>query len=563
MGEITSISLEETNRIRASLGLKTIPRPAGTAPASKTSTSINAEQHVRGNNPRSVSSFPDHNLKKTNDNLQDYDKKLAHLKTSIEKSKGLLAEGDAVEDVDTDDWLAKVSESVKKHVVSLPKKDTGLNVEKVTNNSVSVPEDVKSSVDQNPVILTLKETSADNFESSGKEEEDVLENERVAQDQEDGKKIKLRQLNKDRKLNKVSIFDYSDEENDTNPRTDTLIDDPLLSEKPLPVSTSSKRVRIESDSDNDESPKDYAPIKIKKRKKKSNQNVKPRELNTVRMVKVDLLDNEEDSNDESFLPVLKVKRRTKDEASKHEGNSAELERLEMQHRIRTAQVLEHTDKTIVLDDTEEFLSSLKSEVLEKKPVNENDKPISINLKQEVIETKTVQPGTVNGLENKEPEQHDFREGVAGMLNFLKERKIIGQDKEANHGVGAKRHGNDIKKEFEVLNKITNSLKDADRNLVSNGVAFTESELSKINASQAEEIALDIQRLQQEKLKNYNPTVSLTYNDSDGNELETKEAYKQLSQSWHGTKSSKKTLDRQQKKIARRKRQLEQESYLGS
>lgn len=556
MGKITSISLEETNRIRASLGLKTIPRPTETSTESKEGASDTNRKVRRSSQLSSRPSEKDCASGKINGSAQDRDKKIGQLKQRIYESKEAVDQRATTDKESIDDWLSKIGKPITHKESSA---ENATVHDDITHHHIPVSDELKSIAEQKAVIFTLKETSVTNDEENI-DDENILENEKLVHDKQDAKNLKLRQLNKDRKLNKISIFDYSDEANDTNSRSDIPLHDSLVNDKPLPVHQSlPKRVKIESDSDDEQPYQDYAPVKIKRRKKKSNQNQKPRRIDTARMVKVDLLEDDEDFSDRPIQAVVKVKQKRSNEEITGIKNSLELEKLEGQQRSKGIHMLNNSDKGILLDETDEFLDSLKANVLDREPVND-DLPIKIDLKPVQKDKTGTIPATL--VTDNDITQPDFSGGVAGMLNFLKERNIIKQDDRPNMGSDSKKHGTDVRKEFEILNGIANSLKTVNEKLDSNDVNFSEDELRKIKAAQAEEMALKIQRIQEEKLRDYNPTVELAYQDSEGNELKTKEAYKQLSQAWHGTKSSKKTLERQRKKMADRKKQLERDSYLG-
>ena len=141
---------------------------------------------------------------------------------------------------------------------------------------MKVSHDIESMETNKPIILTLKESTLDDGQDT-----DILQDEKTLHDLEDAKNIKLRQLNNDRKLNKISIMGFEDEDiaqNEELQLLDIRIDGTLSSntserlDRSVSEDLSGKRkIILESDSDFDEAPNDYVPTKIKKRKKKSNQ----------------------------------------------------------------------------------------------------------------------------------------------------------------------------------------------------------------------------------------------------------------------------------------------------
>lgn len=567
MGEVTSISLDETNRIRASLGLKTIPRRSS---SSKRKRSVSSQEDAKIR--QSYETKPPLGIKKNPKEQENSILEETKVSTGYDNSHELKSRiatikkstSSNVQEENTDDWLSKVGRPNQK-----PKVSKVVNSEKISdvaiNNTVKVSHDIESMETNKPIILTLKESTLDDGQDT-----DILQDEKTLHDLEDAKNIKLRQLNNDRKLNKISIMGFEDEDiaqNEELQLLDIRIDGTLSSntserlDRSVSEDLSGKRkIILESDSDFDEAPNDYVPTKIKKRKKKSNQSSESKTTAISKMIKVDLIDED---NEDFEGPIINVRKRTvEDESELEAAEQVALERIETLHRAKGVHIMNPSKKGLVLDEMDGFLDSLKTNLLEERVEN---KPIMIDLKQTKPASELSKPPINDPVESqggKDGNMVDFSQGIAGTLSFLKERKIITPAQTYSNSKHS-RNQHDIYKEFQALediSKVSKASKDLEANAVR--TQFSEEELQKIKNVNDQEIALKAHTLQSEKLRHYNPDVKLSYKDSKGNELTTKEAYKQISQSWHGTKSNKKKLAKQEKKFEERKKQIERDSYLG-
>lgn len=543
MGDITSISLEETNKIRASLGLKLIPIPVNNVPIEHDKELHTLKKKVR----------PSHSETTT------YDTHHTHvherLRNRIQESKKHLNSSHGnreIEDIESiDDWLANVGKESTNKDNTLPPAVKSKNTFGVSENvtDIAIPNELKTLVDEKPLILTLKDTTEN--DTNGEDGyEDILENEKHSHDKQDAENLKLRQLNKNRRLGKVSLYDYEREENE---------DDVLREMESIAgTQSSSNKIRIESDSsDEDNVIQDYAPIKLKKRKKKSANQTKPRKIDNNKMMKVDLVNLDEDVTEEPPQILFKVKRKPQ-KAEENEVNIQQVNHHDNAKRMGI-HILNNSKDGFIFDDTDEFLDSLKGDVLKRES---ETRPIKIDLKnpQRAQSEMTPETSTSEWKEGKEKEL-DFSEGVAGMISFLKEKNILKSQNGSAQQSGSKtvRSGVVNLEEAKTLRSIDTSSKELSSHLNSQAMDLSEEESRKVQLSNEENIASKLHRIQSEKLQNYNPNVELSYRDSEGNELTTKEAYKKLSQSWHGTKSNRKTIEKQRKKIAQRRNVMEKES----
>lgn len=561
MGDTLSISLAETNKIRASFGLKLIPE--------ENTKGSNVQLPVKGNdkqnNSRIVAAQSDGQYSSSrrfsNNGLDD--SRTFELKKRIARMKLKSTLSQDVEDVRGDeDWLSTIGigNPTPSKVVSKNEKNQVVSTETIQSTrkaSIKVSGDLTAKITSKPMILTLQESTVGTVDG----EQDVLHNETISHEKEDAENIKLKQLNKERKLKKISlppiVQDYGEEDGihgvpmSVNLGGTTKF--PLEGDHDIGENDTlhgKRRIKLESGSENDEPEPDFAPMKIKKRKKKDLRS-KPKVIDKSKMVKVDILDEDMEEASEPVFKVEKKPKYTQDPGQAAMNMEAIEESTRKSHSIHMSSI---SKNMLLLGENDEFLDSIKTNILE---TTTNGTPIKLDLKQQ---NSTLPSQKLANDINSEshPTSVDFSNGIAGALNFLKEKNIIKPSQRTSVETirRTKIQAEQEQRAAEIRSKLSQNLK------AKQGLAFTDNELQDFKATENEKIAAEIGDLQREKLKNYNPEIELTYKDSNGNELTTKEAYKQISQAWHGTKSNKKKIAKQQKKFEERKRQVERDSFLG-
>lgn len=183
------------------------------------------------------------------------------------------------------------------------------------------------------------------------------------------------------------------------------------------------------------------------------------------------------------------------------------EQIERQERIKSINRIEKIHRQgLTIDENSTFFDLLNTNIVTNHNLNRNEtRDINKNLEDNSIEEKLDKSSTINEpliSERKESKPKvDFYDGIASTLNFLKDQNMLALPK---------------REPDTSMNSTRNELPNID---------------NKSNGNKQSNDNID--------LNNYNPVIKLEYKDARGNLLTTKEAYKKLSQKFHGTKSNRK------------------------
>lgn len=474
-----SLSLEETNAIRKQLGLKPIEPEKRDHKFQETNSTIERK---------------DEPLFMDIDKVALLRKRLARLSRSTKDPDDLPLSNEARDD----DWLSRIGKRTRKPVTVVheenPQEDLPF---------LQLSHNLKELDAGKDVVLTLKESSIND------EHDDVLEDAKLAQRKQVGEKLRLKQLNKDRRSKKVDLkvssLDFEKEQEERNDNTGSVLligsqsnlskvnEDTAHSPASLPA-IRRDRVRVQFDDEaSDGYDGDFQPVKIKKRKKRDIKNrVKvPSEIRPVQLVDEDVEVEEELNLAPVSGTLLKNNTHTPDEIA----SQIRKEKLERQNRSSNLAHLQKNTK-LIIDENVEFLESLKVNTIEEdRRVHDHPQPARVSDNPSQKHEKN--------FEQPQEESLDFSNGLASTLQFLKERDILPSrppsDKHAS------------------LDDVRHS--------------------------------------------GYNPDVNLVYRDEKGNELTTKEAYKKLSQRFHGTKSNEKKRAKFEARVQARARLQDNEMEL--
>ncbi|AET37712.1 U4/U6-U5 snRNP complex subunit SNU66 Ecym_1488 [Eremothecium cymbalariae DBVPG len=569
MVEKEELSIEETNKIRLQLGLPLIPVPSK-APGSPENVS-QTENRTAGSPSSQVyapsgDQLHDQNTASSNRSsiLTDafIDKRAFNLRKRINMRRGHTL-------LDTDesggaDWLNDVSKAKQSAPKSVIKHVYDQESEYLSGRSYMVAHDFESFVTGKDVILTLKNTDIEDDQ----EQADVLENVDMVHDAEDSRNLKLKKMAKDRKRGKPSFDNevikgqFSDDDEDQGKKAVfTITEDNRILQTSKLYATSTPEVlkdkrKIELDTSvHEESMADYEPVKIKKRKKVDrNQNLRKRERSNP-LPKVNLVDEDafqEDAEDQ-LNTILSIRQPQVGITTEDIARDILTEREEKKSRAKNIENLHK--HYMVIDEADTFLNSLRDSILEEPPT---------------VPIETVEPGTsappnsdtagINELPNtKEPPAEmnttapTFYTGIASTLQFLKEKQVLTSEGVRQNSIHTKKRDLLKLEQRIAARKVEEKI---DLELAEGSVKYTKNELDKISKYKEDQVMRTVSKLQKERLKGYNPDVKLQYKDDDGHELTTKEAYKRISQAWHGTKSNKKKLAKMRKKIEERRAEKE-------
>lgn len=582
MADAVSLSLEETNEIRKKLGLKPIrtevqksDKSANKEAGSTHEINISSSSKNSTSDGHAVSSLENHQLI-DGDKINFLRKKLAQLNGRIHGAPRLNDVHNNGES-ENGDWLNKVGE--KKY--SKPANSVQMNYEDEEDLPLlKLSHKMTDIAPGKDVILTLKESAINDDEVDN----DVLENEKLSHEKEDAKKLQLRQMNKDRRRKRmklqISSVDIEAEEVQDDGSVlligaERNVSDEGVGEEPAEEHKGKVKVVFNNNnqinSDSSETG-DFKPIKIKKRKKRDttsaskNKRVKlPSEMERVNLVDEDY--SLEDVENEFEIPKNTLKRSTlKSVLKTPEQIASEIrkEKYEKQQRAMDIAHLKNLSKGLVVDEGFTFLESLKSNLVDRetdKLNKEAEKEISERHDLAAAMQTDLHPGHFkneadNPLSTIAQREPDFYDGLASTLRFLQDKNVLPSKESAS--TPSYNDGNE-RAESIALSKSVEVRKIRERiaaEVSKNAVKYSKDELERIKQYEEDEIMKKMNKIQSQELQGYNPQVQLVYKDEKGNQLTTKEAYKKLSQKFHGTKSNKKKLAKFQSKVELRGKQTE-------
>lgn len=555
-----SLSLEETNKLRVQLGLKPIIKKKVTTTEEKEDKAVKNEDDI---------SF----ISKNNARM---------LRARLNKMNQRLSNGSSsnvnIND-DDNDWLNQVNQKkvrVNTNKIRVSHEEDEEDDVEDDLPIMEVAHDVRTIVQGKPTILTLKETSinddndeeGDSVDGNG----DVLVNEDYVIQEEITKNLKLKTMNKNRRRQKMNLQVGSKDIEETESaiksnKKDTVVvgaeiqlseeQDELMKDAPDVNAEGKIRIKFDEEEENDEDEEDdmtdFKPVKIKKRKKKDNHKDSSRKRRqmvklptSIKSINLGSEDEDEDEDEESFenrINIIPQRKRNGLSSVRKMGinsNSNEDEyeedialiiaksKFEKEQRIqKLSKSKDLYEQGLTIDETTNFFDSLNSNILAPRVIESREANDNIVMPQN-IEKSSPSDDVSKDLHSSNTEdivphsqkidepppkkiQPNFYNGLASTLNFLKDNDML-PTKQVSTGD----NDNDT--------KMRNEQKDTSKNI--------SSPIS---------------------LADYNPEIKLEYKDAKGNKLTSKEAYKKLSQKFHGTKSNKKKQMKFEQKVAERNR----------
>ncbi|SCU84960.1 LAMI_0C09582g1_1 [Lachancea mirantina] len=568
----SEISLEETNKFRISLGLK--PIPVVEPSARQASVVIGANDEKTDEHHEALNSSE-------RDEITTDGHASKHLKLAwhIERAKAKLRAGNLTDEPDeSEDWLS----TIKKTPEGAPEgKPPGATIRQKTKKLLSGRDNAFEEFTGESKILTLKEK--DVHERS--DEEDILVDHTDTEMLEQSEAIRLKRLNAQRRRFGLNPGEFEQNAKGLAEQSFELtVKDGVINRKPtasrtqqnFEVPVGKRRLSLPESSSEDESAKaDYAPVKFKKRMKKGkNINYKrvkvPSELPKVELIDEDLgLEPEIESS--SVLVIRPQKALSPNTRRSAEEIAAEIAKEERERKQRARDVAKSGQQNSVsIDENQTFLESLRGDILAKPEQDFQFKAVDISAPaisnaMRKVEQRDADKGMFlseneDNKDNDDDSKPNFYDGMAATVNFLKDSKIL-PTTTTTENLTQNGSSTDallkLKQQIEVRRVQERVRKDVEVA----GASYTKEELRQIKDYEDREIAAKAAAIQHERLENYNPEVKLKYTDDRGNELTTKEAYKKLSQAFHGTKSNRKKREKASKKIDDRRKQQES-NYLG-
>mgnify|MGYP003365577085 CR=1 FL=1 len=560
MGEEISLSLEETNKLRIELGLK--PIVPETSSSSHSATQLPSKLY-RNQEPK-VNRFID------DDKINTIRKRLNKASQKILLNSGSKPESEP-------NWLNKVGTQTNRRRVNVSFNDQASNDEEEDDiPTLKLSHKLSELRNGRNIILTLKDKDINDNNS----DDDVLEDENLTNFKKVSKNIKLRDMNKERRQKKLNLSVSSkdidaQESHKENGGGDVLKINAITTSTDQDIKnldtnenkddkTNKIKVVFEDTDDEISDNGDFKAAKIKKRKVKDSKQIKKRkkmELPII-MKKVQLID--EDSDGEGSLdvringraanpkngPLDSVENTVFDikrEALENRRREMEIEKLRQNNNVKSS-----NQNGLIVDETSSFLTKLDSRLIrsdeEEAEIAGNDDMFADNdedhLTSEIqhsVTAESIQPAETK----KETTQDDgpsFFGGLASTLHFLQDRNVL--PKKSNESdVIDKANSDEILKLKRQIESRELENETAKRGQSSG------------NSNKSRQV---VSNIQSQLLKDYNPEINIVYKDENGNELTTKEAYKKLSQRFHGTKSNRTKQAKFNRKVQQRNKKNQSE-----
>ncbi|KAG0668249.1 hypothetical protein C6P45_004853 [Maudiozyma exigua] len=560
MGEEISLSLEETNKLRLQLGLKPIV-PTGSSLSHSSAPLLSKTDATQEPN---VNRFIE-------------DDKINNIRKRLNKaSQKILLDSKSQIDSESN-WLNKVGSQINKRYVNLSfNSQHNSDEDEGDIPTLKLSHKLDELQTGKDIILTLKDKDVRDDNS----DDDVLEDESITTFKRVSKNIKLKDMNKERRRKKlnmsVSSKDIDAQESDKEDNNGTAIkinaitaitehnlDDMSNGEKRDDGKNKIKVVFSETEGESSDNG-DFKIAKIKKRKVKDSKQIKKRkrvELPAV-IQKVQLIDEDSagedildvrvnshtnNSNIKTLDPVEDVGIDIRKDALENRRREMEIKRLRNNRNVKSS-----THGGLIIDETSSFLTKLDARLIHS---DEEEAEIALdddifadndagNLPSETQHSEMVESNSNIEIERQTAQNGspNFFGGLASTLHFLQDRNVLPK-KLIDPDVIDKANDEEVlklKRKIE-MRELENEIGKKDH--------------SNESVQKSKDV---ISHIQSELLKDYNPEINLVYKDDNGNHLTTKEAYKKLSQRFHGTKSNRAKQDKFTRKVQQRNKKNQSE-----
>ncbi|KAK9449991.1 SART-1 protein [Limtongia smithiae] len=592
----SSLTLEETNKLRIKLGLRPIPVPGtaatdtSTAPAPDSDEQASANWHAKQEEERQLAE--NEAAKKR---LQDSRDRIERLK--FLSGKG-LGEADDDDTTDVKKWIKKAK---LKRLVATEHEDTAaIPVPEYTANDLKglkVGHSLDEFDGQEDVILTLKDSNVLDDEEDELVSNALKAKSRLAKNLEN-KKRKARYTgfeDEESKSGILSRYDDHDDDDAESSRKFFTIDSEVISvasavaekQKELEDAAAGK-VRVSLDYTLPTvTTSDYMPaeaVKIRKPKKSKNRSQGRKKRGEDDDVTTDnpdsvMADYKPDileDDDEDLQALLAKQRQTVQKKRKFKVQTAE----ELAQSIRESGAAEEhaeqvtTGDGLVVDDMTEFIETVgKSQAEDEQEKQRLLRMVKARSASPKIEDTEMQDADKSEDDNSTPpvkaekvDPDDAADeistgledttmnsvGIGSVLTMLRSRGIIKAPDE--HDLLRQRieRGNakfriDMEKRRLLADAELKAQREADRKSGKfNGLTQREREDAAQRENQMRQMVEA--REAQKRFKDYKPEVKLEYKDEFGRIMTPKEAFKHLSHQFHGKGSGKLKTEKKLKKI---------------
>lgn len=530
------ISIEETNILRAKIGLPPIPLEEEKPQDQKKDLSIEETNKLRislGLNPIEIKSvdiehenYQDLQKEKEKQKRDEEFKQRLQIAKDKNDRKRKIAENKLSyddEEISTDSWLDSLKIKKPKVVEKSKPVDSELYQEVVGEISHSNKElrDLKDNE-----ILTLNDNDV-------LDENDQLSNERLKAQAKLSKDMKERNKVRDIKGGKYYSAPNEDEDEGFVRLDGSEI---KFDQKEEPVVKDGKnKINFELFDMLDEPQKAKKTTKMKKIKKKENNKRVKDDSISVQSVKLQPIFDEEDDIEESLSLQRKLKQQSR-KFLKPEDIAKEIRQFQRIDQEELVENLTSQNDGMLFDQMDDFLSNLSTRPEADGNDHESDTKVDLPKNSEVVEslilpkipeskdefsnsssstsTKTVKPGNGLGL----------------TLRYLRENNLIKETSET-----VRKRSKVLSQAEELKQKMKKQEEIVKKELESDGNYQQLSGIEKENYFRSKlDDYLQANDSSGDFFENYQPSIHLTYKDRKGNTLSTKEAFKQLSSEYHGT-----------------------------
>ncbi|KAJ3492816.1 hypothetical protein NLG97_g5129 [Lecanicillium saksenae] len=609
-------TIEETNRIRVSLGMKPLPVPGADAPSDSESepeedvgSTLETREAEGGENYKKY--LEGEASKRRRQQKADAVRRARELaqRNLVLEGKG-LGEGEADDPVDARAWLTGQKKRQKKidkarkleEELAAAEAAAAAAVQYTSKDlaGIKVGHDMSAFLDGDEQILTLKDSAID-----GNDEDDELEN--VAVREQESLKEKLDLLKKRPGYNPMDgeeaggiLAQYDEEIGGKKRKRFTLDETGMNAELADILSAPAEKKKQQNVSLDDivgngvQPSSDYldaSEIKIKKPKKKKSKQTRQKQqdeddifpLEPVPETNDDMDIDSKDGirkkqktvsdtfvDDDDLQASLAAQRRTALKKRK-KSRPEDLAKMLKEQENDEDKAEKQEDGGLVIGAVSEFVSGLSvpeevrrpkrspSPTRESKPEENDEDQVMEDLEEAQVHQEEPEPQE----DQAEEEEKMVGGGMGAALSLLRERGLVEESKGDEEYAAFQRRQEFLAKKTQLereLDEETRRQRERDR---------ASGKLDRMSVREREDYARQQNqwRDQQQSRRmaelfeaNYKPKVELQYRDETGRELDTKDAFKHLSHHFHGKDSGNMKKLKQLKKIEDGKRHEAQSMF---
>ena len=565
-GSKEEISLEETNRIRISLGLKPITETTTTDNVS--SSSLSAEDQDRIARENWLQKYEEERRQANEDRLRkkiQASRERAETRRRLE-GKGLGEDGEMDPDlVSTKSWLKKLKQQKKKAVLShldeqeeegeqkeeYSTKDlTGLKVGHKLSDIQGLTRDT---------ILTLKDTSVLDEEGDELISTALEEKQKLEENIRNKKGLrKHSDQDEDGKTSILNRYDNDDEKDDffLLDGAEALPSRATELKTPVPKSVMTRTsLNFEDDMDLIIS-SDYQeakPAKLKKPKKRKATAQAPQARKRIRdddEVVVSNGDIENIDDDVDLQAMLALNRR---KVQKTRRLLTPEEIAEQMQKDKDEEDRTKPKEGIVISSTNDFLTSVKQASLRLSTEPEEDEAEKAGMELQPVSATEEKAKVENAEALLVAQEPSISGGMGDALRLLQSRGMVkkktAEELELERQKQEQRDWTTKMRKERLLREVDLQRQREQDRLSGKYDTLSLKEREQVAVRENRERDLLEAREAQKRFENYRPQVNLEYRDELGRKLNEREAYKHLSHQFHGKGPGKGKIDKQLKQMA--------------